>query len=160
MKRLILMRHAKSDWGREGLRDHDRPLSLRGRLAAPLMAAWLREIGASPDVALVSSAARTRETWDRMAFDAADETHESLYHASAEAMLKVARGAPDAAGTALLLAHQPGIEDFADRLLDGERVDGFPTAKIAIVEFARASWRDLAFGAGALVAEAAPKTLV
>ncbi|MEL7089640.1 MAG: histidine phosphatase family protein, partial [Planctomycetota bacterium] len=55
---LILMRHAKSSWDDPGLTDHDRPLNRRGRLAAPLMAAWLAEIDAAPDHALVSSAIR------------------------------------------------------------------------------------------------------
>ncbi|MEE3099475.1 MAG: histidine phosphatase family protein, partial [Pseudomonadota bacterium] len=63
MHRLVLMRHAKSDWGDPGLGDHDRPLNDRGRRAAPRMGAWLAAQGAFPDAALLSSARRVQETW-------------------------------------------------------------------------------------------------
>ncbi|WP_204322083.1 histidine phosphatase family protein, partial [Streptococcus pneumoniae] len=62
MHRLILLRHAKSDWP-EGVADHERPLNGRGRRAAPLMGEAMVERGYVPERALVSSAKRTQETW-------------------------------------------------------------------------------------------------
>ena len=59
---LILMRHAKSDWGHAGLADHDRPLNARGTRDAPRMGAWLRGKGHLPDEVLCSTATRTRQT--------------------------------------------------------------------------------------------------
>ena len=61
MRRLILMRHAKSDWS-HGTSDHDRPLNPRGRGAAEALGNWLRTEGLLPDAVLCSTAARTRET--------------------------------------------------------------------------------------------------
>ena len=62
MKRLLLLRHAKSAWP-DGVEDHDRPLSDRGRRDAPRMGAYIAAAGLRPDFALVSSARRTQETW-------------------------------------------------------------------------------------------------
>ena len=159
MKRLLLMRHAKSDYP-AGLSDHDRPLNRRGRLASALMGAWLREAGMIPDLALVSSAARAEETWERMKLETPAARLKSLYLADACTLLEAARQAPDDAETLLILAHQPGLEECADRLLDGERIEGYPTAKIAVLSFDVDHWRDAAFGAARLLAEAAPKQLV
>lgn len=85
--RLILLRHAKSDWA-AGLDDHDRPLNRRGRLAAALMGAWAREETLIPALALISSAVRTRETWARMGLEAPAETRPALYEAEAETILE------------------------------------------------------------------------
>jgi phosphohistidine phosphatase len=67
MRRLMLMRHAKSDWSVGGQRDHDRALAARGREAAPLIAAYMARHGLRPDRVLVSTARRARETWDLVA---------------------------------------------------------------------------------------------
>ncbi|MEO0361669.1 MAG: histidine phosphatase family protein, partial [Pseudomonadota bacterium] len=120
MRRLLIMRHAKSDWGGHGLADHDRPLNRRGRLAAALMGAFLREDGLRPDLALVSSALRTRETWELMGLDAPTETLAVLYHAAPDAIFAAARRAPDDARTVLILGHQPGLQAAANALI-GDR---------------------------------------
>ena len=64
MKTLLLLRHAKSDWGNPSQGDFDRPLSARGREAAPLMGAYLAQQGLRPDLVLCSAAARARQTCD------------------------------------------------------------------------------------------------
>ena len=82
VKRLFLLRHAKSDWGNPGLDDFDRPLSKRGRNAAPRVAAWMRESDFVPELVLCSSARRTMETWERMApvlGEIPTEHHSALY---------------------------------------------------------------------------------
>ncbi|MEL6793653.1 MAG: histidine phosphatase family protein, partial [Pseudomonadota bacterium] len=107
-KRLLLMRHAKSDYP-AGIDDHDRPLNRRGRLASALMGAYLAEMETVPDLAYVSTAARAQETWARMGLGAPMEPRAPLYHASAETMLDMAAEAPDEVETLLLLWHQPGI---------------------------------------------------
>ena len=115
MKKLILMRHAKSGWDDPTLDDHDRPLNQRGRLAATLMGAFLRDAGLVPDVALVSSAARTRETWSRLAIDCPATFRDDLYLAGPHAIIGAVQEAQSHAGTVLLLGHQPGMEDAANR---------------------------------------------
>lgn len=159
MKRLFLMRHAKSDYP-PGVDDHDRPLNRRGRLASTLMGAYLVEERAVPDLVYASSAARAQETWDRMLLDVPAETRPQLYHASAEAALVVARRAPESVGSLMLVWHQPGIRDAANRLTGGHDVPDFPTAQIVTLEFDADRWWDVGFGAGRLVAIAAPKDLV
>ena len=64
-RRLILLRHAKSDW--PDVPDRDRPLAKRGRRDAPKIGRWLREHGYLPDIVICSDARRTRQTWDRVA---------------------------------------------------------------------------------------------
>ena len=158
MKRLLLMRHAKSDYP-AGVSDHDRPLDRRGRLASALMGAFLEDAGMVPDLALVSSAARAGETWMRMRLNAPFETRSSLYHASAAEAIEVARSAPSTASTLLLLWHQPGIRDCANRLLGGHEVHRFPTAQIVGIGVEE-EWDALRFGAGRLLFIAPPKSLV
>lgn len=159
MKRLILMRHAKSDWNHPGLSDHDRPLNRRGRKAAPAMGAWLTAQGFAPDLALVSSAERTQETFRLSALNCPAQTEASLYNAGAEAILKVIQGADEAATTAIVIAHQPGMQETANRLLPEWEVDEYPTAKVAILTFEAPSWFEVSWGDGRLIAEMAPKLL-
>jgi phosphohistidine phosphatase len=64
VRKLFLLRHAKSDWDDPGLDDIDRPLSKRGRQVARRMAGFIRERGIRPALVLVSTAVRTRATWD------------------------------------------------------------------------------------------------
>ena len=87
MKSLYLLRHAKSSWADSSLADHDRPLSRRGRRAAPLMGAYLRDGGHRPELVLCSTSARTRETLEAVIAGASGNrselTHEAadvLYH--------------------------------------------------------------------------------
>ena len=107
MKRLILMRHAKSDWGDPMLPDHDRPLNKRGRRAASALGHWMREAGLRPDQILCSSATRTQETCARLALPflaqamLRPETHSGLDRAVAVlSMQTVITGPapPEAAG--------------------------------------------------------------
>ncbi len=156
---LILMRHAKSDW-HAGLKDHDRPLNARGRLAAPLMGAWLSEQGRLPALALVSSAARTQETWGRMGLDAPMETRKALYEAEAETIREEIALTEGAASPLLVLGHNPGMQEAANRLLADGVIADFPTAQCAVLEFDIAAWEALRFSTGRLVALATPKGLV
>lgn len=159
MKRLILMRHAKSDWNHPGLTDHDRPLNKRGRAAAPAMGAWLTAQGFAPDLALVSSAERAQETFRLSTLTCPHQTESALYNANAGAILKVIQRADEAANTVIVIAHQPGMQEAANRLLPEWVVDEYPTAKAAILIFEARTWFEVTWGDGRLVAEMAPKLL-
>ncbi|GAA4444019.1 histidine phosphatase family protein [Novipirellula rosea] len=141
-RRLILMRHAKSDWADEGLSDHDRPLNKRGRRDAPQMAAWLREIDCLPDVVLSSSAVRTRETLELMQdsfrSDVIVSYSESLYLASPETICNVIASDSCDASTVMVLAHNPGMAYLVSQLA-GQMVD-MPTAAIAIFDVSITDW--------------------
>lgn len=165
MRRLILMRHAKSSWADPGQRDIDRPLNSRGRKSAPLVANWLRDRGYRAESALVSSAARTRETWDLAApalGGAAPTILPALYHAGPPGMLAALRAAPDVE-TVLMLGHNPGIAELARFLVmtdpEDPDFDRYPTCATAVLEFDLARWSDVAEGTGHLAAFVIPRAL-
>ena len=171
MRRLILMRHAKSAWDHPEAEDRDRPLDARGRLAALLMGAWLAEEGAWPDHVLHSSALRCVQTWERMRMgagrDAPAEAVDALYMADAETALGVLHRAPEAARTVLMIGHEPGGSAFLRRLSDGTESAGarrahekFPTAAAALMELDDAPWSAVAFGTARCRRLVAPKDLV
>jgi phosphohistidine phosphatase len=125
----------------------------------------LEASGLVPEAALVSSAARTRETWDRLgpAFAGARVAiRPDLYHASPEAMLRALRSAPDVA-TVLVLGHQPGIGAFAGRLLAAPPgdpdFDRYPTAATSVIELEAADWGEVDWGRGRLAAFTIPARL-
>ena len=171
MRRLILMRHAKSAWDDPEAEDRDRPLARRGRLAATLMGALLAEDGLVPEAALISDARRARETWDRTAAASGADAARArilpaLYMAEPETSLAALRGAPAAAETVLMVGHEPGTTAFLRAMSDGTEGAGarrayekFPTAAVAVLEFG-APWAEAGFGGARVVAFHRPKDLV
>lgn len=117
MKRLILMRHAKSDWTGGAMNDHDRPLNPRGRKAAAALGTWLKDKNLIPDQVLSSSAIRTRETFVRLNLpEPIPSTFtRDLYLASDQSILTSLRQATGT--TVLMLGHNPGIGSFAEEIL-------------------------------------------
>lgn len=112
MRRLILMRHAKSAWDTDADSDHARPLNRRGKRAAPLVAAALAEAGWSPDFVLLSDAKRTRQTFKRMGrvWDPPPPAaaRHTLYHAGLDALSWELRALCPEPHTVLALGHNPG----------------------------------------------------
>jgi phosphohistidine phosphatase len=167
MKRLYLLRHAKSSWEDPTLADHDRPLARRGRRAATVMAEHLRRKGIAPELVLCSPSRRTRQTLTRIApglGENADVQIESeLYAASAADLIEVLHGVPDEVESVMLIGHNPGIQDLALSLARGgseiARVRSkFPTAALATLEL-NGSWRELAPGSAELTSLVKPKEL-
>lgn len=139
-RRLLVLRHAKSDWP-VGVPDHERPLGKRGRRDAPKVGRWLVRHHYQPDVTICSTSQRTRQTWDLVA-EKLDKTPEvtfddRAYGASAHTLLYLARELPEDCQTALLIAHNPGVSEFAGV--------GMPTAALAVLTF-DGDWPDLAPG--------------
>lgn len=116
MQRLILMRHAEAERASASGQDRDRALSTRGRAEAAGMGRVLAARGLRPDLALVSSAVRTRQTWD-LVHDALGDVElrveEALYNAGAETLRRHVENAEDEAGCLLLVAHNPGVHLLA-----------------------------------------------
>lgn len=165
MRRLVLMRHAKSSWADPGQRDLDRPLKKRGRRAAATIGRWLKEHDYVPDRALVSSARRALETWAGVvetAGSAATTYLPEIYHASPDTLLELLQRAPEA-DCVLIVGHQPGIGGFAARLLATAPADpdfeDFPTAATAVIEFDQPTWTEVGWGSGRLVDFVVPRTL-
>ncbi|GGA44172.1 SixA phosphatase family protein [Sphingomonas psychrolutea] len=169
MKRLTLLRHAKSDWDDPAQRDFDRGLNGRGKRAAALIGGHLRSGGAVFDAVVASPALRVVETlaqvelgygrtlgavWDRR-----------IYLASAVTLLDVVQELPSEATHVLLVGHNPGLEDLALWLVpesdEAPRVAlgvKYPTATIAEIVF-DGTWRDLAPGAARLTRFVRPRDL-
>jgi phosphohistidine phosphatase len=120
MTRLVLLRHAKAV-PHGAAKDFDRALEPRGRVEAGRAARLLADLGLAPDVAVVSPARRTLETWAQVEpyLPAAAVEHDAtVYEADAKALLDCAARRPEA-GTVLIVGHNPGLKDLA-RLLMGE----------------------------------------
>jgi len=146
-RKLLLMRHAKSDWKDVNLRDKERPLNARGRGTAPIMASWLVEHQHLPNLVLCSSAIRTQQTLDLMIHQwtaiqmltpsvVLPEIYidDLLYLASDSAILSFARAATtngEARQCVRVLGHNPGMEKLASKL-SGDDIT-MPTGAIAIL---------------------------
>ncbi len=148
MKRLILMRHAKSDWKLDQT-DFDRPLNKRGRGAATALGEWLRQHGYIPDEVICSPAARTRETFQRLSLpDAPTHFPNPLYLAEAGDLRQALRTATG--DTVLMVAHNPGIAEFAEQVAsdapDHPRFADYPSGATLVADFDITSWADLDTG--------------
>lgn len=116
MQRLILMRHAEAQRAANSGNDRDRALSVRGKADAGAMGRTLASKGLRPDLALVSTAVRTRQTWDlaHEAFGDVDVRElDALYNADARTLRRAVEAVDDEAGCLLLLAHNPGVHELA-----------------------------------------------
>lgn len=120
MNRLILLRHAKAEAEAASGDDFDRPLSARGRREAQAVAEQLAGLGFRLDVAVVSPALRTRETWEALnAVMPGGEIRfeRALYNAEAGAIRRLAEQAGETAGTVVVIGHNPGLQELTVRLL-------------------------------------------
>ena len=144
LRRLIVLRHAKSSWKSGPQTDHDRPLKGRGRRDAPRVGARLAELGWIPEQVLSSDAQRTRETWALMAdaFDPPPEVsfRRELYLAGPAAVDAALCALPDDVGCALALGHNFGWEEVVTWLC-GEEV-GLTTCNAALLSAEGESWMD------------------
>ncbi len=145
MKRLILMRHAKSDWNHPHLSDHERPLNKRGKRDAPRMGALLQTQGIEIDTILCSTAQRTRETLalflEEYTFEGEIDFVERLYHADLRHYIAVLGELSADVETAMLVGHNPTMSTALDFFAD--IFESFPTAAIAYLEFDTDNWNAL-----------------
>ncbi|ATN36474.1 hypothetical protein ACO34A_22055 [Rhizobium sp. ACO-34A] len=169
-RRLMLLRHTKSDWP-EGVDDKKRPLADRGRKAASLMGDYLQREGLHPDLVLVSTAERTRQTWARVkkAFSEVPEVRDvdAIYEAPAETLLSVLENVEPAFRVVMMIGHNPGMEDLAARLIGGgdpearRRIsEKYPTGGLAVIDFTADTWQATGSGSGVLERFVTPRSLV
>jgi phosphohistidine phosphatase len=148
MKRVYLLRHAKSSWKHAGLADHDRPLAGRGRRAAKAIGKHMRAERIDPELVLCSTATRARETLERIEPALGRRSvlvERELYGASGDELLARLRRVPKDVGSVLVIGHNPGMHELALELA-GQVPDlagKFPTAALASLAF-DSSWSDLA----------------
>ncbi len=169
MRRLMLLRHAKSDWSTPGQRDSERALTQRGREASVLMGKYLARHDLAPDRALVSPARRARETWDGIApalrgTEAASESR--IYDTSARDLLAVLRETPAETHSLLVIGHNPALQELALLLIAAGEVEErerlaekFPTAALVVVDFPVDDWSELHPRSGRLDRFVTPRSL-
>lgn len=164
MPTLCVLRHAKSGWG-TGAADHDRPLSRRGRAAAPLVGRWLRAHGYRPALVLCSSARRAVETLRALGDLGEPEIRvtRDLYLAAASEWLQRLRALPDGVSPVLAIGHNPGLQqlvaDLAPASGEVARIAyTFPTAAMAVLEL-DGPWSGLASGQARLAGVVRPREL-
>lgn len=146
--------------------DHARVLNERGRLSAPALGDWLARRALVPGQALVSDAARTRETWDLIAgrLEGAPEAEylPDLYHAWADKMMEVLRHR-GRAPTVAMVGHNPGIGEFAARLVavrpSHPQFPIYPTGATTVIDLPARSWEKVDFGSGGVVDFVVPREL-
>ncbi len=170
MKRLFLLRHAQAV-AKDAAPDRDRVLAPAGRdqmgRIAHHLTEYLTQNHIPLDQALVSPAARTRETWARTKLDAVPVSFDDrIYEATPETLIEVIQEVDDAAAGVILVGHNPGIQDvarqmigFGDRFAAVRRMEAFPTGSFAALDIAVDGWREVKFGTARLVAFATPESL-
>ncbi len=155
MKRLYLVRHAKSSWKKPGLADRDRPLNDRGKRDAPMMGQRLAKRGARVDALVSSPARRAKKTAKAIAkeigFPKSDiEVEERIYSGGPDDLWEIAKSQDDARNALMLVGHNPAFTEFADALTP-DRIGHMPTCAVLCVEFDVERWTELAPGAGRVV---------
>lgn len=158
---LTLMRHAKSSWGDPSLPDHDRPLNARGERDAPEMGQRLKARGIRPSLLLASTSRRTTQTAravaDAIGFPAEFIHRErELYLASAEEIMSTVCAQDPSFRHILVIGHNPGMSELANRLSDGLPGD-MPTAAMITLEAEVDDWRGFAHAARRIVGYDYPK---
>ena len=163
MKRLTLVRHAKSSWKNAALADSDRPLSGRGKQDAPHMGAFLASQGIVPDIILASPARRARKTAQLLAAAIPAAAGRilldpALYEASAEALLERVRALDETWQHVMLVGHNPGLTDLANSLASAW-LDNIPTCGVLVADLAINTWRTADAGCGRTALYVVPKEL-
>lgn len=163
---LYLLRHAKSSWDDPTLPDRERPLAPRGRRDAKRIAKHLVRLEIEPELVLCSSAERTRETLEllRPALGANVLVEDELYAASSDELLERVRLVPESAASAMLIGHNPGLQQLAVTLASagadlGRLQAKFPTAALATLTLADRPWSRLEPADAELAAYVVPKEL-
>ncbi len=169
MRRLLLLRHAKTELAEPGQRDRERKLTKRGRADAPVIGAYMARHGLVPDLALISPVTRAAETWTLVAAALAEEPQvikdERLYNADADALVGIIR---ETRGVRVLLVvgHNPGLHDLAVRLIASgdvemrERVtEKLPTSGLVVIDLAFDDWSKLHPNSGRLERFVSPRLI-
>jgi phosphohistidine phosphatase len=170
MKRLTILRHAKSDWGDPNLEDFNRPLNDRGWKSARRMGRELKERDMRFDLVVASPAARVRETIDglreKYAMNVEIRFEPRMYGASEQMLLAMVRALPEKVHRPLLVGHNPGLERLLVELSHDDKhglrdqiAGKYPTGALAVVELPAHRWAEVEPGSGQIAELILPKEL-
>ena len=162
MKTLLVMRHAKSEWGSPTSRDHDRTLAPRGLKAARRMGKFISASGVAPELIVSSTAVRARTTAELAAkaggWGGSITTDPNLYASDVERVLDVVAGVDPDVNTLLIAGHEPTWSSLVGWLIGGGRVS-MPTAAVACLDLPQGGWTDLGQATCELRWLVTPKTI-
>ncbi|HML06564.1 MAG TPA: histidine phosphatase family protein [Xanthobacteraceae bacterium] len=169
MRRLLLLRHAKTERPKPGEPDRDRRLTSRGRADAPIIGAYMTRHGLVPDLALVSPVTRAEETWALVAAAFAKEPQvvedERIYNAGPEKLISIIRKTGDARAL-LVVGHNPGLHELAVALIASgdvearERVsEKLPTSGLVVIDLPVDDWSRLRPNSGRLERFVSPRLI-
>jgi phosphohistidine phosphatase len=169
MRRLMLLRHAKTERAQPGEHDRDRKLTKRGRNDAPLIGAYMAHHRLMPDLALVSPATRAQETWALLAdcFAKTPKTvsEERIYNADPQRLMDLL-SETEGATSVVLVGHNPGLHDLAVQLVASgdvearERIaEGLPTSGLVVIDLAFDDWSRLHPHSGRLERFVSPRLI-
>ena len=170
MKRLCLLRHAKSDWSDPASDDFSRPLNARGVKAADFMAGYIAASPYRPDAILCSTAKRAMQTLAPLTRHLGKGVpiiyRDALYHAMPDVMLDEIHAAPAEASSLLVIAHNPGLVLLAmglashpDDEVAARVAHGVPTGGLIVFDF-DCEWAEIADGGGETVFFGRPRDLM
>jgi len=159
MKKLLILRHAKSSWDNPDLADFDRPLNQRGVIASPFMGELIARKQYLPEVIISSPAKRASQTALLVKASSGSNADvkydERIYEASPQALRQVVSELGDDTSSAMIVGHNPGIEGFI-KYLTG-RLESMPTAALASITLNIDSWSDLSIDCGEIQEILRPK---
>ncbi len=147
MKRLFVLRHAKSSWSDDNLADDQRPLNKRGKRDAPVIAQRLRQAQLQPALVVSSPATRALKTARIFASElniASEDIiqDDSLYLASVGDILNVLKHVPDSHESAMVVGHNPGLTNLVNALTPVQ-LDNLPTSGVFVIDLPVAHWREV-----------------
>jgi len=151
-RKLILLRHAKSDWDGPYNSDFERPLNERGRASAPMIGQYAKDNNHTPDLIYCSPALRTRQTRDlftsALGQDIETRFPDELYGASTQDLNMLIRTCPDTISTLMIVGHNPGLGALAYTLSPkhADLFGKYPTASFATFSFDKESWHNFDCG--------------
>lgn len=162
MKTLLLLRHAKSSWKDDSLKDHERPLKKRGRKDAKKIAKVIEKNDLVPDLILSSTAVRAKETAEivtkALEFNGKVKYSDELYMGEPQDFVDVLQKVDNKFESVLIVAHNPGLEAYL-QIVDGE-IEAVPTCGLGHLVLVIEDWKDLTLDTmGDLVGFWTPKTL-
>lgn len=152
MRRLLLLRHGKSDWSAGDRPDLQRPLAPRGREAAKRVGVYITKHGLTPEFVICSTAARARDTYELVAEALTNEPKvaydKTIYESGPNELLAALKKVDTNIHTLLIVGHNPSMTEFAHLLIAAGDVDlrqslieKFPTAGLAVIDFPLDDWR-------------------
>ena len=162
MKNLLLMRHGKSSWKDESLKDHERPLKKRGVKDSKLIAKQIKKSDLIPDLILASTAQRAKETVeiiiDTIGYKNKLVYSDKLYMGEPQDFIKVLNKQAQDHDTIMIVAHNPGLEAYL-QIIDGE-IEALPTAALGYLTLVIDDWKDITLDTmGELIGFWTPKEL-